>query len=113
MHVTLGAAVIALNWIAVMLSTAAAFFWGVASFCTRRSNRTSRGKRHSPKLPLTLGTDVAYNGAGGSRSYKKLDDQEELLGQNPGIPLQETAQAPEGPFKGREDAYEPYRHVQN
>jgi hypothetical protein len=104
---SIGSRMLAVDWLAVAFSVAATLFWTISiCCCSGRSNREkNRGDKHS---------DYASNVAPfGSRGYQPLGEHQHsgsgAVAQN--HEMQTFGHESAGPYKGRETAYEPLRHV--
>jgi len=104
---TLGTKKLAVEWLAVAFSLAASLFWFISICCC--SGHSGRKDRH-----------VAAPGGGNtfkpfaSRGYQPLGEeggaqhhQNTAYGANRGMEMQDFGT---GPYKGRDTAYEPFRH---
>jgi len=99
-----GTRMLALDWLAVAFSVAASLFWVVSICCC--SGKSDRKERKS--------TPMAGTPFGGSRGYQPLGEQggsapyHNQYGNRGDVEMQPVGGA--GPYKGRETAYEPFRH---
>jgi hypothetical protein len=96
----------AVDWLAVAFSIGASAFWLVSICCC--SGRSSHNKdRHSKDAPA----GQAFVPFGQNRGYQPLGESG-IQHPNPyggaGHEMQDFGTA--GPYKGRETAYEPFRH---
>jgi SUR7/PalI family len=108
---TLGSKMIALDWIAVVFSIAASMFWLVSICCCSGRSRHPKADRNSQQSGAG---GAGYTGFGG-RGYQPLGDHFAQPTQAPyGAPGQMGHEMHDfgtaGPYKGRETAYEPFRH---
>jgi hypothetical protein len=109
---SVGTKMMALDWIAVVFSIGASMFWLVSiCCCSGRSSHPKKGARDSAQ-------GAGYTGFG-SRGYQPLAEQGYDHHAQPspapygapghrGVEMQDFGSA--GPYKGRETAYEPFRH---
>jgi hypothetical protein len=104
---SIGSRMLAVDWLAVAFSVAATLFWTISICCCsgRSSREKNRGNKHS---------DYASNVAPfGSRGYQPLGEHQHsgsgAVAQN--HEMQTFGHDSAGPYKGRETAYEPFRHV--
>jgi len=112
---SVGTKMMALDWLAVAFSVGASMFWLVSICCC--SGKSSHKDRNSA-APAAGG---AF-GTRGSAAYQPLGDEHNHVG-NPyhsqygapqghrGMEMQEFGQTGAGPYKGRDTAYEPFRHA--
>jgi len=103
---SVGTRVMAIDWLAVAFSIAASAFWLVSiCCCSGRSNHKDR-RSQAAAVP-----GQGFAPFGQSRGYQPLGD-DGLQHPNPyggaGHEMQDFGAA--GPYKGRETAYEPFRH---
>jgi len=114
-HLSTGSKMFALDWVAVAFSIAATLFWTISiCCCSGRSDRShkDRGSKHA---------DTSYGNVPGfgSRGYQPLGAAHSTpygapvhnTHNNRGVEMQDFGHASAGPYKGRETAYEPFRHV--
>jgi len=103
---SVGTKVLAVDWLAVAFSIGASAFWLISICCC--SGRSNNKDRHSKDVAPSQG----FIPFGQSRGYQPLGD-EGLQHPNPyggsGHEMQDFGAA--GPYKGRETAYEPFRHA--
>ncbi|KAF2402977.1 hypothetical protein EJ06DRAFT_506095 [Trichodelitschia bisporula] len=109
-HMTVGTRMLALDWIAFAFSFGAGLFWTISTCCcSGKSDRKSgkSGKKSAAEKGESVGLMPAFGS--GSRGYQPLEGN----GAH-GTPQQGYAMGamPGGssPYKGRETAYEPFRH---
>jgi hypothetical protein len=108
---------IALDWLAAAFSLAASLFWLISICCC--SPHSSRRKDRTLRNEPPTGSNVAAFAPFGSRGYQPLGDpaasnvhQSTAYG-GPGwrgVEMQDMGYTGAGPYKGRESAYEPFRH---
>jgi hypothetical protein len=107
---TVGTKVMALDWLAVAFSIASSLFWVISICCC--SGKSPYNKRADRRAKAADGSGNAFLPFGQNRGYQPL---EEGHGQQPyGAPgthnPMEMQEFGTGPYKGRDTAYEPFRH---
>jgi hypothetical protein len=102
-----GTRMMALDWLAVAFSLSAAFFWLISICCC--SGRSNRKDRRSQVEPVAGTGFVPF----ANRGYQPLGD-DGMQHPNPygapgnrGLEMQDFGGSP---YKGRDTAYEPFRH---
>jgi hypothetical protein len=113
--VKIGPKVFALNYLAVAFSLTATLFWAFSACCV---SGKSKNKNQVPSIVVEKGgaTSNIMPAGFGKRGYQQIGDEERLLHEQGtalrDIETQDTSYSGggSGPFKGREAAYEPFRH---
>lgn len=119
-HLSVGTKQLALDWIAVVFSIGASLFWFISICCCsgKSSHPYSRDAyekrgwgRRGRAAEKTASGSSAYNVPFGNRGYQPLDEGQQQWGtttHNNGHEMENWGGA--SPYKGRETAYEPFRH---
>jgi hypothetical protein len=107
---SVGTKVMALDWLAVAFSLAASLFWVISICCC--SGKSPYAKRDERRSKATDEAGNAFLPFGQNRGYQPLGE----TGQQPyGAPGEhnpmEMQEFGTGPYKGRDTAYEPFRHA--
>jgi len=104
----LGTKMLAIDWLAAAFSIAASLFWFISICCC--SGRSGRKERRSTAAPATGSGFAPF----GNRGYQPIADDgvqhPSMYGQQPGNRGMEMQDFGAGPYKGRDTAYEPFRH---
>jgi SUR7/PalI family len=104
----LGTKMLAIDWLAAAFSIAASLFWFISICCC--SGRSNRKERRSAAAPATGSGFAPF----GNRGYQPIADDgvqhPSMYGQQPGNRGMEMQDFGAGPYKGRDTAYEPFRH---
>jgi len=111
-HLSVGTKMLALEWIAVAFSLGAALFWFVSiCCCSGKSNHpfsrdayNKRGRRGEKNA--TTGSSMPF----GKRGYQPLGEGQQQWGAGTHGGHEMDNFGGSSPYKGRETAYEPFRH---
>jgi hypothetical protein len=122
---------IAVDWLAAAFSLGASFFWLVSICCCSPHSSSRRKDRGAASNVAPQGSNVAAFAPFGNRGYQPLEDpaagsgvhhntayggaaaygQQNPYGGHGGVEMQDIGfTGAAGPYKGRESAYEPFRH---
>jgi len=109
---TLGTRILSVEWIAVAFSLAASLFWTISICCC--SGKSSRKDRKSQE-PAGYSAYAPF----GNRGYAPIQEPHHQRGNSnpyvpppaPGMEMQDFGYTGSG-YKGRDTAYEPFRHGQ-
>jgi len=96
-HLTLGTKMLSLDWIAFVFSLGATLFWTISMCCCSGHSSSPRNRK---------GTEKGFAAPFASRGYQPLAGQHGAHGGN----HVEMGNMGQSPYKGRETAYEPFRH---
>jgi len=110
-HLSLGTKMMTLDWLAVAFSIGATLFWTISICCCSGRSDHSRKNRGSKHTDSSFGNVAGF----GSRGYQPLGEQHPAPpygtpATHGNVEMQDFSHA-SGPYKGRETAYEPFRHV--
>jgi len=109
-HLEIGQKMLTLDWLAVAFSIGATLFWTVSICCCSGRSSRSHKDRSSKHSDTGFGNVPGF----GSKGYQPLGEQHGTPYGAPaasrGVEMQDFGHS-SGPYKGRETAYEPFRHV--
>jgi len=104
-HITLGTKMLSLDWVAFVFSFSATLFWTISMCCcSGKSDRKHKGEKAAHgRAPMF-----------GSKGYQKVGEAHAPYGGHQrghsNLEMENFAAAGGSPYKGRETAYEPFRH---
>jgi hypothetical protein len=90
---------LSLDWIAFAFSLAATLFWTVSICCCSGKSSHKKSEKHAS----------AYSGFGGQK-YERLGGGAGHARGGSNVEMDNFGHAGSSPYKGRETAYEPFRH---